>query len=231
MHPIKHLFFDLDRTLWDFDANSKKALQHIFHEYKLHTHFHHFESFHQTYLKINSELWRKYGKNKITKEQLRDTRFLKTLQQHQVNDPELAAIISDAYIQLSPRQTLLFPNAAETLTELKKRGYTLHIITNGFEEVQYIKLNESGIRPFFDVIVCSEHVGFNKPDKRIFIHALELANANPSESMMIGDDLEVDILGANQAGMEAVLFDPFKKRRSKAFEIIHHLPQLLEMLY
>ncbi|MGV3629577.1 MAG: YjjG family noncanonical pyrimidine nucleotidase [Bacteroidota bacterium] len=230
MIRIKHLFFDLDRTLWDFDANSKKALQDIFHEYKLHTHFHHFESFHHTYLKVNADLWKKYGKNKITKEQLRDTRFLKTLQQHQVNDESLAALISDAYIRLSPRQTLLFPHAAETLTELKKRGYILHIITNGFEEVQYIKLNESGIRPFFDVIVCSEHIGFNKPDKRIFIHALELANAKASESMMIGDDLEVDILGANQVGMETVLFDPMKKRRSKAFEIIHELPQLLEML-
>ncbi|MFN5415547.1 MAG: YjjG family noncanonical pyrimidine nucleotidase [Flavobacteriia bacterium] len=230
MSRIKHLFFDLDRTLWDFEANSKKALEHIFHEYKLHTHFHHFESFHHTYLKINNDLWKKYGKKKITKEQLRDTRFLKTLQQHQVNDEELALKISEAYINLSPNQTQLFPNALETLSELKNRGYILHIITNGFQEVQYIKLNNSKLSPFFDVIVCSEHIGFNKPDKRIFIHALELADAKIEESMMIGDDLQVDVLGANQVGMEAVLFDPEKKHKSRAFRVVNDLKELLEFL-
>lgn len=230
MSRIKHLFFDLDRTLWDFEANSKKALEHIFHEYKLHTHFHHFESFHHTYLKINNDLWKKYGKKKITKEQLRDTRFLKTLQQHQVNDEDLALKISEAYINLSPNQTQLFPNALETLSELKNRGYILHIITNGFQEVQYIKLNNSKLSPFFDVIVCSEHIGFNKPDKRIFIHALELADAKIEESMMIGDDLQVDVLGANQVGMEAVLFDPEKKHKSRAFRVVNDLKELLEFL-
>ena len=230
MSRIKHIFFDLDRTLWDFEANSKKALEHIFHEYKLHAHFHHFESFHHTYLKINNDLWKKYGKKKITKEQLRDTRFLKTLQQHQVNDEDLALKISEAYINLSPNQTQLFPNALETLSELKNRGYILHIITNGFQEVQYIKLNNSKLSPFFDVIVCSEHIGFNKPDKRIFIHALELAEAKVEESMMIGDDLQVDVLGANQVGMEAVLFDPEKKHKSRAFRVVNDLKELLEFL-
>lgn len=224
---IRHIFFDLDRTLWDFEANSRKTLRHIFHEYKLDSHFDHFEGFHRTYLKINSDLWKKYGRNKITKDQLRDTRFLKTLQQRELNDPVLASQISDAYIELSPRQTALFPNAAETLTELKTRGYVLHIITNGFEEVQHTKLRESQLISFFDIIVSSEHVGFNKPDKRIFIHALELAKAHPGESMMVGDDLEVDILGANQAGMEAVLFDPGKRHRSRAFRIIHDLSELV----
>lgn len=230
MRNIKHIFFDLDRTLWDFEANSKKALQEIFLEHKLISHFNHFESFHHTYLKINADLWKKYGKKKITKEQLRDSRFLKTLQQHEVNDEVLAGKISESYIHLSPKQTLLFPNALETLSELKNRGYILHIITNGFQEVQYIKLNESKLSPFFDVIVCSEHIGFNKPDKRIFMHALELAGAKAEESMMIGDDLQVDVLGANQVGMEAVLFDPEKKHRSKAFRVINDLKELLGFL-
>lgn len=230
MRNIKHIFFDLDRTLWDFEANSKKALQEIFLEYELISHFNHFESFHHTYLKINADLWKKYGKKKITKEQLRDTRFLKTLEQHQVNDALLAEKISESYINLSPKQTLLFPNALDTLSALKDKGYILHIITNGFQEVQYIKLNESKLSPFFDVIVCSEHIGFNKPDKRIFIHALELAGAKAEDSMMIGDDLQVDVLGANQVGMEAVLFDPEKKHRSKAFRVINDLKEILEFL-
>lgn len=226
---FKHLFFDLDRTLWDFEANSRSALQHIFHEYKLHLHFEEFDKFHRTYLRVNNELWKKYGKKKITKEQLRDTRFLKTLQQHSIFDEALAKEISNAYIELSPKQTLLFPGAIETLQELKKRGYILHIITNGFKEVQYIKLDASGLSPFFDVIVCSEHIGFNKPDKRIFYHALELADAKAEESAMIGDDLEVDILGANQVGMEAILFDPHKRHKSKAFKVIHDLEELLDL--
>lgn len=227
---IQHLFFDLDRTLWDFEKNSKVALEEIFHRYKLQLLFTDFEQFHRTYIHVNADLWKKYGKKKITKEQLRDTRFLKTLQQHSIYNEALAQEISEAYIELSPKQTALFPNALSCLQTLKERGYVLHIITNGFEEVQYIKLNNSGLFPFFDIIVCSEQIGFNKPDKRIFYHAMELAGANPQNSMMIGDDLEVDILGANQVGMQAVLFDPFKKHKSRAFTVINDLEELVNLL-
>ncbi len=230
MSNIKHLFFDLDRTLWDFEANSKKALQQIFTEYKLENQIEHFNHFHHTYLRINNDLWQKYGKKKITKEELRDARFLKTLQYHEIHNEELADKISQAYIDLSPKQTKLFPNAIETLTKLHDLGFKMHIITNGFVEVQYIKLKESKLEPFFDIIVCSEHIGFNKPDKRIFEHALNLANAKAEESMMIGDDLQVDILGANQVGMEAVLFDPEKKHKSQAFKIIRSLEEILVLL-
>lgn len=230
MSKIKHLFFDLDRTLWDFEANSKKALQQIFTEYKLENQIEHFNHFHHTYLRINKDLWQKYGKKKITKEELRDARFLKTLQYHEIHNQEFANQISQAYIDLSPKQTKLFPNAIETLTKLHEMGFKMHIITNGFVEVQYIKLKESKLEPFFDVIVCSEHIGFNKPDRRIFEHALNLACAKAEESMMIGDDLQVDILGANQVGMEAVLFDPEKKHKSQAFKIIRSLEEILVLL-
>ncbi|MES2590078.1 MAG: YjjG family noncanonical pyrimidine nucleotidase [Bacteroidota bacterium] len=230
MSNIKHLFFDLDRTLWDFEANSKKALQEIFKEYELENHIEHFNHFHHTYLRINNDLWQKYGKKKITKEELRDARFLTTLQYHEIHNEELAEKISQAYIDLSPKQTQLFPKAIETLTHLFELGFKMHIITNGFVEVQYIKLKESKLEPFFDIIVCSEHIGFNKPDKRIFEHALELAGAKATESMMIGDDLKVDILGANQVGMEAVLFDPEKRHKSQAFRIINSLEELIPIL-
>lgn len=225
---IKHLFFDLDHTLWDFEHNSKLALQEIFKHYRLEEHIKHFEHFHHSYLRVNSDLWRKYGKQKITKEELRNSRFSLTLNHHEIYDQELALQLSDAYISLSPKQTRLFPNTLETLDELKIRGYQMYIITNGFEEVQTIKLEASKLSPFFDVIVCSEQVGHTKPDRRIFQHALDLAQAQASESMMIGDNLEVDILGANQMGMAAVLFDPQKKRKSQAFPIIQDLSQLLE---
>lgn len=230
MRKIKHVFFDLDRTLWDFEKNSKSALEEIYSTYKLDEHIDHFNHFHQSYLRINSDLWQKYGKKKITKNELRDTRFLKTLHHHEIYDENLAAKLSDAYISISPQKTSLFPNTIETLKELKERDYQLHIITNGFVEVQYIKLENCNLKPFFDVIVCSEEVGVNKPNKQIFSHSLNLANAIASESMMIGDDLKVDVIGANQLGMEAILFDPEKRHKSQAFQIINSIDEILELL-
>ena len=227
---FKHLFFDLDRTLWDFEKNSNVALQHIYKEYELDNHFEHFLQFYKTYKNINSDLWVKYGSKKITKEELRDTRFLKTLEKHKIYSPELAKKISEDYIHISPRQTQLFPKTIDTLKELKNRNYSLHIITNGFEEVQYIKLKESLLDSYFDIIVCSEHIGFNKPDKRIFQHAMNQANAKVFESVMIGDDLKIDILGANQIGMEAILFDPNDEHKTKAFQKIKVLDELLTFL-
>jgi putative hydrolase of the HAD superfamily len=224
------VFFDLDRTLWDFERNSKSTLEEIYSTYKLDQHISHFNHFHQSYLRINSDLWQKYGKKKITKNELRDTRFLKTLHHHEIYDESLASKLSEAYISISPQKTSLFPNTIQTLQTLKERDYQLHIITNGFVEVQYIKLENSNLRPFFDVVVCSEEIGVNKPNKEIFSHALNLANANASESMMIGDDLKVDIIGANQLGIEAVLFDPEKRHRSQAFQIINSLDEILHLL-
>jgi putative hydrolase of the HAD superfamily len=230
MKNVKHIFFDLDRTLWDFEANSKKTLEEIFISFDLKNNIEHFNHFHHSYLRINAELWQKYGKKKISKEELRDSRFKNTLKNHDIHDDDLAQKISQAYIDLSPKKTQLFPGTIETLTDLGEKGYKMHIITNGFVEVQYIKLRESKLEHYFDVIVCSEHVGFNKPDKRIFNHALTLANAKAQESLMIGDDLKVDILGANQVGLEAILFDPEKKHKSQAFKIIHSINELSTIL-
>ncbi len=232
--PSKHLFFDLDRTLWDFETNSKKALQILFSELSLGDRIEHFNHFHHTYIRINAELWKLYGKGKLNKDELRDSRFLKALEHHKIYDLELANKLSNGYIEISPRQTSLFPNTLETLADLKAQGYKMHIITNGFAEVQYIKLEQSGLSPFFDVIVCSEAVGFNKPDPRVFQHAMTLAQTQSSESIMIGDDREVDIFGAMQAGMRAILFDPQnqygKTNAEPKIESLSELPLLLAMM-
>lgn len=209
----QHLFFDLDRTLWDFEANSKRALQLLYATYGLDQHVEHFNHFHHTYTRINAELWRLYGKGKITKDQLRDERFLRTLQHLGIQEERLATKLSDDYIAISPKQTALFPNTHETLSELKSMGYWMHIITNGFEEVQHVKLRESKLESFFDVIVCSETIGVNKPNPKVFFHAIEQAGASVSTSVMIGDDREVDIQGANQIGMQSILFDPENQHR------------------
>jgi len=230
----KHLFFDLDRTLWDFEANSKKALQILFRDLALNDRIEHFNHFHHTYIRVNAELWKLYGKGKIKKEELRDSRFRRALEHHEIFDDHLATRLSTGYLDISPRQTLLFPNTLETLTDLRKQEYRMHIITNGFEEVQYIKLKESGLESFFDIVVCSETVGYNKPDQRVFQHAMERAGTNPTDSVMIGDDREADISGAMRAGMRAILFDPQgqygKTPGESKISNLNELPLLLTML-
>jgi len=231
----RHLFFDLDRTLWDFETNSKHALKEIFEVFNLGEFIPHFYKFYYTYKNVNNELWVKYGKGKITKEELRNSRFFKTLKKFNVENLELSNKLSTAYIELSPIQKVLFPNAVSVLGSLKDEGYQLHIITNGFKEVQYIKLANCGLIDFFDVIVCSEEVGKNKPNPEVFQHALRLANALPSQSVMIGDDLQVDILGASNVGMHTILFDPDKKyRKAKGdytIQNLNEIPSILPWIY
>lgn len=223
----KHLFFDLDRTLWDFEKNSEVALNKLYFDFNLNESIAHFSEFHEMYKMHNSRLWKLYGSGKIKKEELRNERFRVTLEQFNLTDKNLVQKLSNGYVEISPQQTVLFPNTIETLNGLQKDGFNMHIITNGFKEVQHIKLLNSGLTNFFDIIVCSEDVGKNKPSPDIFHHSLTMAKAKPNESVMIGDDYEVDVLGALNIGMKGVLFDPYKeqKRFDQDF-CIHELSEL-----
>ncbi|MEJ6582908.1 MAG: YjjG family noncanonical pyrimidine nucleotidase [Crocinitomicaceae bacterium] len=210
---MKHIFFDLDRTLWDFETNSEKALNILFDQLELGQTIRSFRTFHTQYKKINAELWYDYAKGKVTKEELRTSRFERTLKKFNIDDPNLALQLGDGYIELSPYQTNLFPHTIETLETLKKEDYALHIITNGFKEVQFIKLKNSGLIDYFDVILCSEEVGKTKPSPEVFQTALDRANAKKQESLMIGDDYHADILGAEKFGIQSILFDPENKHK------------------
>jgi putative hydrolase of the HAD superfamily len=223
----KHLFFDLDRTLWDFEKNSEIALFKLFNELGLNEAIDSFELFHTTYKKNNAFLWKEYGAGKLSKENLRNDRFRITLEQFNVQNADLVNQISDGYVEISPQQTALFPNAHETLSYLKNEGYNMHIITNGFKEVQYIKLHNSGLDAYFDVIVCSEDVGHNKPSPEIFKHSLGAAKAKAIDSVMIGDDYEVDVVGAQNYGMYGILFDP--ENTFKHFQEQHRIQSLNEL--
>lgn len=224
---IKHLFFDLDRTLWDFDKNSKQALVLLFSDLNLDKKDICFSDFYNYYLQVNAKLWKAYGKKEITKEFLRIERFRKTLEKWNVQDDSIVNHFSDGYVEISPKQICLFPNTIETLRELKLSGYRMHIITNGFVEVQYTKLENCLLRPYFDVIVCSEEIGINKPDPEIFNYSLKKANAVPENSVMIGDDYEVDVLGAERVGMRAYHFNPqIKESNIKHVNQITNLSQL-----
>jgi len=231
----KHLFFDLDRTLWDFEKNSEIALFKLFHELSLNEAIDSFELFHTNYKKNNAFLWKEYGAGRLSKENLRNDRFKITLEHFDINNPDIVNKISDGYVELSPQQTALFPHTHETLDYLKKEGYNMHIITNGFKEVQYIKLNKSGLDQYFDVIVCSEDVGQNKPSPAIFKHSLNSANAKASDSVMIGDDYEVDVVGAQNFGMHGILFDPentFSHYQDQhRIQTLNELPGLLPFIF
>jgi putative hydrolase of the HAD superfamily len=187
----RHLFFDLDRTLWDFEKNSEKALKFLFDETQSIHQLPSFYKFKQTYKDINAKLWKKYGKGEISKEELRNTRFNATFIKFGINNTELNDYFNREYLTISPLQTAIFPNTIETLNVLQKEGYMMHIITNGFKEVQLTKLKNCGLYDYFNSIVSSEEVGFNKPDIRIFKYAMLLANALPQHSVMIGDDRDV----------------------------------------
>jgi putative hydrolase of the HAD superfamily len=231
----KHLFFDLDRTLWDFEKNSEIALFKLFHELSLDEAIDSFELFHSKYKKNNALLWKEYGAGRLSKENLRNDRFKITLEYFEINNPDIVNKISDGYVELSPQQTALFPHTHETLDYLKKEGYNMHIITNGFKEVQYIKLNKSGLDHYFDVIVCSEDVGQNKPSPAIFKHSLDSANAKAADSVMIGDDYEVDVVGAQNFGMYGILFDPentFSHYQDQhRIQSLNELPGLLPFIF
>jgi putative hydrolase of the HAD superfamily len=232
MITVKDLFFDLDRTLWDFDANSHQALSIIFDALSLNQKIEKKKAFISDYKRINEQMWEEYRLGKVQKEALRIGRFQRALEKHDIHDLQLATTFAEEYLALCPHLTELFPGTIEALEDFKKRGKKMHIITNGFTEVQHIKLEKSGLTPFFEHVICSDTLGINKPDPRIFHHALKKANATLGNSIMVGDHLESDVLGAHQVGMEGVLFDP-KNEHKKVHSVkkIKRLEELGEMIW
>lgn len=227
MKAYKHIFFDLDKTLWDFEKNAAEAFTEIFEKFNLKSKgVKNLEEFVNSYLKHNDELWALYRIGKIEKEYLRWRRFEVTLNDFGIDDPALALQIGNEYVTISPRKTNLFPNTITCLEYLKNR-YPLHIITNGFEEVQFTKLNNSNLSQYFRHIITSEAAGSKKPDPGIFHFALKTVGAKPAECLMIGDDIETDIQGAANIGMDAVFFNPEKLPHNGG--VTHEIFDLLEL--
>jgi YjjG family noncanonical pyrimidine nucleotidase len=226
----KHLFFDLDRTLWDFEKNSEIALNKLFFDLGLHSTIPNFTVFHELYKTHNSRLWKLYGSGKLSKDILRNERFRVTLEEFNLVDPLLVQNISDGYVEISPQQTTLFPTTISTLDVLQKEGFNMHIITNGFAEVQYKKLTNSGIGNYFKTITNSEMAGVKKPNPKIFKFALSLAKANLENSIMIGDCIDADVKGAMNFGMEAILFNQSNVKIPENIKQINHLLELKKYL-
>ncbi len=201
---IKHIFFDLDHTLWDFEANSANTFEFIFNQSKIDVKLTDFLSH---YVPINHKYWKLYREEKISKPKLRYGRLKEAFDglEYTISD-DMIHHLSEIYIDNLSNYNKLFEGTVEILNYLLSK-YELHIITNGFEEVQLKKLKKSEILHFFDKVITSESVGVKKPNPIIFKHALEVANAEPKYSMMIGDNLEADILGAQQIGMQTIFFN------------------------
>jgi putative hydrolase of the HAD superfamily len=213
-NALADLFFDLDRTLWDFDRNSREALEEIFLEIaqpnlpQAKT----AAEFIPVYEAENEKCWKAYREGRITKEQLRPLRFRKALEGLVIPTFDgmeaLAEAMGTAYVQRAPYRTALFDGAIDVCRVLKARGHRMFILTNGFEEVQHIKVNRSGLEPFFDGVFTSDALGFKKPHPECFEKGLALAGSSAERAVMIGDDWECDVDGAIQAGWGAVHFDP-----------------------
>ncbi len=208
MKTYKHIFFDLDRTLWDFETNSHAAMLELYHEFDLPSMgIRDFDRWHKRYRKFNDMYWIDYREGKMEKELLRWIRFYKAFEQYGIQDEALARRFAEAYVNLSPTKELLIEGVGEVLDHLHPK-YPLHIITNGFEEVQHIKLASSKILKYFTTVINSESVGHKKPSREIFAYACRLTGSTPQDSLMIGDDLIADINGALGAGWDAIWYNP-----------------------
>ena len=201
------LFFDLDHTLWDFEKNAEESLTDLHAKHSLERHDITAADFVSKYSEINHAMWRQYHKGEIDKEFLRTQRFVQTFQHFNVPSIEIPNNLWDEYLELLPNRTNLMLGCIELLEYLKP-NYPMTIITNGFKEVQHLKMQNSKILDYFSHIVISEDVGHQKPAKEIFDFAMQLNNCKASEVLMIGDNMEADIQGAKNSGIDSVFFNP-----------------------
>ncbi len=227
----KHIFFDLDHTIWDFDKNAEETLHELFIIHKLKDiGLDSAELFIETYTRNNHKLWAQYHVGAITKDYLREARFRTTFLELGVEPNVIPIGFEDEYVKLCPTKTNLFPDAHEVLTYLKSK-YVLHLISNGFKESTEIKIAGSRIGDYFDQVIISENVGVNKPDPAIFQHALDVAGARKEESLMIGDSIEADIRGALGFGMDAIFFNALGVEKPDDVPVeIYGLKELMGML-
>ena len=198
---VTHIFFDLDHTLWDFEKNSALTFQKILPEADVDL-VH--EQFINTYIPINAKYWKLYREEKVSKAALRYARLKETFHalKYEISDEKINSLAKEYILQL-PNFNHLFDGTLELLDYLKEK-YTLHIITNGFEEVQTLKMKKSKIFHYFTEVITSESVGVKKPNPKVFLHAMKKAGSSPKESLMIGDNIEADIQGALATGMKAI---------------------------
>lgn len=209
-----HLFFDLDHTLWDFEANALATLRQLYEELDLRQlGIDDFTHFYRQYLVHNEKLWDRYRKGFIKQEELRIKRMRLALLDFGVVNEEVASVMNVRFLDLLPTRTILFPHTLELLNYLQQKSYQLHLITNGFEKTQHSKLQYSGLASYFSTVITSEGSGSLKPRPEIFSYALAKTGATTAQSLMIGDTIEVDITGAKNAGIDQIHVNHLSQER------------------
>ena len=224
----KHLFFDLDHTLWDYDKNAKETLEELYLELDIgklsgFTKQHFVESF----FIVNDRLWLWHDEGKINKAFIRKYRFHEVFKSIEYENQELSQTINRKYVNQCPQKTNVIENAIEVLQYVSPT-YKIHIITNGFKETQYIKLIGSGLIDYVDEVIISENVGMKKPDPGIYEYGMSKAKATKNESIMIGDNLKTDIQGAINCGIDQVYFNPKQIRHN--YEVTFEINKLDELM-
>jgi putative hydrolase of the HAD superfamily len=227
MNQITDIFFDLDHTLWDFEKNSALAFEKVLNKHNIKVNL---DDFLGHYIPLNLKYWELYRHEKITQEVLRYGRLKDTfdLLNYDIDDTTID-VLSKEYIQYLPQFNHLFPGTIEVLDYLKS-NYKLHIITNGFQEVQAGKMRNSGIEKYFQTLTNSEMAGVKKPNPKIFEYALSKANVDKSNSIMIGDCLDADVNGALNFGMDAIHFNEKNQQIPKHIKQINYLTELKKYL-
>jgi len=224
---IKNFFFDLDHTLWDFEKNSSLAFEKVFYELKIEVCL---ESFLKEYKKINKFLWKLYQEDSISHDDLKKFRLTKTFTKIDYEfDKGRISEISNLYIEYLSKYNHLLDGAIPLLNFLKDK-YNINIITNGFEKVQSNKIISSGLSPFIMNLFTAESIGYKKPNPKIFLHALRKTDTLPLHAVMVGDDLEADIFGAMDVGMQAIHFNSKNKFTNNSFLSVNSLDDIINYL-
>lgn len=228
----KHIFFDLDHTLWDHDANSREALYQLYDEYGLYDKgVFSKEQLFSKFKSVNDLMWDQFNRGVIKKSHIRNERFEIIFEQLNLPIIYRPKDFSSKYIGLCPHNTSLIPGAIELLEDLTSKGYALHIITNGFTKIQGIKLEKSGLSKYFNEVVTSERAKSKKPSNRIFDFAMKVTKSSSSMSIMIGDNLKTDMAGAKDVMMDQVYFNPEREPHTGdvTYEV-HNLGEISNIL-
>lgn len=220
------IFFDADQTLLDFEDAEHQALDRTFDEYGLSLN----EETHLLYQKINRSLWDNFEKNLITKEDLLKARFAKLFESLSISgiDP---IQFNKSYLYNLGFGCKTLPGAVELCKTLHQKGFRLYLLTNGVSQTQHRRLNGTELLPYFEDVFVSEETGFQKPLKGYFDYVFaHIENFDPKQTLMVGDSLSSDILGAYNAGLDSCWFNPNKKPAPEFPPITYTITDLQQLI-